>query len=147
MATSFICDMLRQKERLARSRRKGGAKGSVAILKESVHLGCVSQHSYPRKSTLCEPGMLGSKHTVKFSKGTWHQNKIRERNGSSRGIVQLCAFHERSPCAPKFEERSYEETLHKERCTRKAAWDLAKKTFTRSRIRTQLRFVFLVKQR
>ena len=30
--------------------KKGGAKGSVAILKESFQLGCVSQDSYPRKS-------------------------------------------------------------------------------------------------
>ena len=36
------------------------------------------------------------------------------------------APHERSPCAPKFGERSHEETLHQGRCARKAAWDLAK---------------------
>ena len=29
--------------------KKGGAKGSVAILKESTQMGCVSQDSYPRK--------------------------------------------------------------------------------------------------
>ena len=76
-----------------------------------------------------EPGTLGSKHTVKFSKGTWHQIKIRERKGPSRGIIQKCAPHERSPCAPKFGERSHEETLHQERCARKAAWDLAKNIY------------------
>ena len=58
---------------------------------------------------------------------TWHQIKNRERKGPSRGIIQKCAPHERSPCAPKFEERSHEETLHQERCARKAAWDFAKK--------------------
>ena len=31
--------------------KKGGAKRSVAILKESSQKGCVSQDSYPRKST------------------------------------------------------------------------------------------------
>ena len=30
--------------------KKGGAKGPVALLKESIQLGCVSQDSYPRKS-------------------------------------------------------------------------------------------------
>ena len=30
------------------------------------------------------------------------------------------------PCAPKFGERSHEETLHKERCARRVAWYLAK---------------------
>ena len=41
-------------------------KGSVAILKESIQLGCVSQDAYPTKSNLREPGMLGSKHAVKI---------------------------------------------------------------------------------
>ena len=55
---------------------KGGAKGSVAILKESTQLDYASQDSFPRKSSPREPGKLGSKHAVKFSKGTWHQKKI-----------------------------------------------------------------------
>ena len=42
MATNAISDMMRQKE---------GAKGLVAILKESTQMGCVSQDSHPRKST------------------------------------------------------------------------------------------------
>ena len=61
----------------------------------------------PRKSIF-----RGSKHAVQVSKGTWHLIKLRERNGPSRGIIQKCAPHERSPCAPKFGERSHEETLH-----------------------------------
>ena len=107
--------------------KKGGAKGSVAMLKESTHLGCASQDSVPRKSILREPGRLGSKHAVKFFEGTLEQIKIRERKGPSKAIIQKCEPHERSPCAPKFEEKSYEETLTHEQCARKAAWDLAKK--------------------
>ena len=42
--------------------------GSVAILKESIQLGGVSQDSNPRKFILREPGRLTLKHTVKFSK-------------------------------------------------------------------------------
>ena len=57
-------------EKPSKKSKKGGAKGSVALLKESTHLGCVSQDSYPRKSFLREEGKLGSKHAVKFSKGT-----------------------------------------------------------------------------
>ena len=106
--------------------KRGGAKGSVAILKESTQLGCVSRDSYPRKSFLCEPGKLGSKRAVKFSKSTRHQNKIRERMGPSRGIIQKCAPHWCNPCPPKFGESSHEETLHQEGCARKAAWDLSK---------------------
>ena len=54
-------------------------------------------------------------------------------------MIQKCAPHERGPCAPKFEERSHEETLHQEGCARRAAWALAK-ICTSSRIRTKLRF-------
>ena len=85
--------------------KKGGAKGSVAILQESLQLSSVSQDSYPRKSLQREPENLGSKHAVKFSQGTWHQMKTRERKGASRRIIKKCAPHERSPCAPKFGER------------------------------------------
>ena len=117
------------KEKPSKKSKKGGAKGSVALLKESRRLNCVSQDPHPRKSTLREEGKLGSNRTVKFSKGTWHQIKIRERNGPSRGIIQKCAPHERSPCAPKFEERSHEETLHQERSARGVAWNMAKNIY------------------
>ena len=109
--------------------KNGGVKQSVALLKESILLGCVSQDSHPRKSILRKEGKLGSKHAVKFSKGTWHQIKNRERKGPSRGIVQKCEPHERSPCVPKFEGRSQEETLHQERCARRVAWDSAKNIY------------------
>ena len=56
-------------EMSSKKSKKGGAKGSVAIMKESAQLGCVSQDSYPRKYILCGKGKLGSQ----FSKGTWHQ--------------------------------------------------------------------------
>ena len=45
-----------------------------------------------KKSKKCgtqrKVGKLGSNHTVKFSKGTWHHIKIRERKGPSRGVIQ-----------------------------------------------------------
>ena len=124
--------------------KKGGAKGPVAILKEFLQLGCASQDSYPRNSILREPGMLGSKHAVKFSKGTWHRIKIRERKGPSRGIIQKCAPHERRPCAPKFEDRSHEETLHPRKMHPQSSVGLGEKLFTSSRIRTKLRFFFFL---
>ena len=113
-------------EKPSKKSKKDGAKGSVAFLKESTQLGCVSQDSCPRRSSLREEGKLGSKRAVKFSKGTRHQIKIREREGPSRGTIQKCEPHERSLCAPKFEQRSHEETLHQERCARRVAWHLAK---------------------
>ena len=61
-------------------------------------------------------------------------------------MIQKCAPREHSPCAPNFEDRSHEETLHQERCARKTAgfW---RKIFRSSRIRTKLRFIFLVKSK
>ena len=44
-------------------------------------LDCVQEivrDSSPRKCILREEGKLGSNHTVKFSRGTWHHIKIRE---------------------------------------------------------------------
>ena len=59
-------------------------------------MGCVPQDSHPRKSILRKEGKLGSNHAVKFSKGTWHPIKNRERKGPSRGIIQKCEPHDRS---------------------------------------------------
>ena len=90
-------------EKPSKKSKKGGAKGSVAISKESIQVGCVSLDSYPRKFILREQERWGSKHTVKISKGTWHHIKIGEKKkGPSRGIIQKCAPHDRSPCAPTF---------------------------------------------
>ena len=95
-------------------------------LRYYIQLGCVYHYSNPRKSILWKDGKLGPKRTVKFSKGTWHHIKIRERKGPSRGVIQKCDPHERNPCAPRFEERTQDDTLHQERCARREAWDLAK---------------------
>ena len=108
--------------------KKSGVRGSVALLKESIQLGCVSQDYPPKKSILREVGKVGSNHAVTFSKGTWHHIKIR-RKGPSRGVIQKCELHERSPCAPKFEERTQNETLHQERCARRVTRDLAKSVY------------------
>ena len=55
------------------------------------------------------------------SQGSGNKRKIQKTRVKFHAVVP----HERSPCAPKFEERSREETLIQERCARKAAWDLA----------------------
>ena len=71
---------------------------------------------------------LGTVHAVKLSRSTWHHIKIRERKAPSRGTIQKCEPHERSPCAPEFEERSQED-LQQERCARGEAWNLAKNIY------------------
>ena len=55
--------------------------------------------------------------------------KIRERKGPSQGVAQKCEPRDRNPWAPKFEERTQEETLHQERCARRDAKDLANSVF------------------
>ena len=87
-------------------------------------MNCVSPDLHPRKSILRKEAKLGSNHTVKFSRSTWHHKK-KERKGPSRGVIQKCEPHERHPCAPQFDETKQEETLHQESCTR-VSWDLAK---------------------
>ena len=75
-------DMLRQKEKPSKESKKGGAEGSVAVLEESIQLGCVSQDSCPRKSFPREPGKLGSKHAVKFSQRHLVPYQNSRKNGS-----------------------------------------------------------------
>ena len=54
-------------------------KGSVALLKESIQLGCVSHDSHPTKSILRKEEKWGSKHTVKS-----HAGNVHVRNASCR---------------------------------------------------------------
>ena len=82
---------------------------------------CVSRNLSRREDILRKTGKLRSNCTVTFSKGTWHHIKIRERKGPSRGVIQKCEFHERSPCDPKFEEMTQDETLHQEQHVRGVA--------------------------
>ena len=92
-------------------------KGSLATLKESTQLGCVSQDSHPRKSITGRRN-IGIEVHRQILQRHLAPNQNSERKGPSRGIIQKCAPHERSPYAPKFRERSHEETSHRERCAR-----------------------------
>ena len=47
--------------------KKGGAKGSVAMLKELTQMNCISQDLHPKKSMLRKEGQLGSIHRMQFS--------------------------------------------------------------------------------
>ena len=101
----------------------------MALLKESIQLGCVSQDYPLQKSTLREIETLELNHTIKFTKGTWHHKDIRERKGPSQGVMQKFEPQGRKPCAQRFEERTQEEILQQERCAHRETWDLAKKVF------------------
>ena len=124
--------------------KKSGVKGSVALSKESIQVGCVSHHSYPRKSVLREEGKLGSNHAVKFSTGTWHHLKIRERKVHREAPFRSVNLMSATRAPPSLR------TGHKTKpCTKKDApaekhgtW---RKVPTNSKIRTKPRFTLLLK--
>ena len=62
---------------------------------------------------------------VKFTKAIARHTKIRDKNPS---LGNICPGepHQRSPNAPKFKDRSQEETEWQELGAREAAWKLAK---------------------
>ena len=62
---------------------------------------------------------------VKFIKAVLRHADVRDQNPS---LGKICTGepHQRNPNAPKFEDRSQEETEWQERCAREAAWKLAK---------------------
>ena len=131
------------REKPSKKSKKESTQGAVSILKEKKVQGCASQNSDPKKSIMRKAGQtrLGASagHTIKFSERTWYQIQMRERKGPSQGVIQKGELHERNPCAPRFEERTLEETSRQEECARRAAWDLAKKILC-SRPRTKATF-------
>ena len=80
------------------------------------------QIDFTRKRTK----VLRPARAVQFSKDTMRHKINRESKGPSLGVTQRTSPHERSPYAPKFEDRSQEETERQERCARGDAWRMAK---------------------
>ena len=92
-------------------------------------LGCVFQDMTPPKSILRKStDMQRPIQRVKFTKAIARHTKIRDQN-PSLGYICPGEPHQRSPNAPKFEDRSPEETEWQEQGAREAAWKLAKSVF------------------
>ena len=90
------------------------------------HLGCVFQDMKQPKSILRKSSdMQKPIQRVKFTKAVLHHANNRDQN-PSLGYICLGVPHQRSPNAPKFEDRSQEETEWQEQGAREAAWKLAK---------------------
>ena len=93
---------------------------------DARQLGCAFQDKTPPKSILRKStDMQRPIQRVKFTKAIAFHTKIRDQN-PSLGYICPGEPHQRSPNAPKFEDRSQEETEWQERCAREAAWKLAK---------------------
>ena len=91
-------------------------------------LGCVFQNMEPPKSSSIlrkSSDIRKPIRCVKFTKAVARRADIRDRN-PSLGFFCPSEPHQRSPNAPKFEDRSQEETEWQEQGAREAAWKLAK---------------------
>ena len=112
-----------------RSDKKLGRNSSKRQLSDARQLGCVFQDMTPPKSILRKStDMQRPIQRVKFAKAIARHTKIRHQN-PSLGYICPGEPHERSPNAPKFEDRSREETEWQELGAREAAWKLAKNVF------------------
>ena len=109
-----------------RSDKKLGQNSSKRQSSNARQLGCVFQDTTPPKSILRKcTDMPKPVQRVKFTKAGARHTKIRDQN-PSLGCICPGEPHERSPNAPKFEDRSLEETEWQEQGAREAAWKLAK---------------------
>ena len=89
-------------------------------------LGCVFHDMKPPKSILRKSSdMQKPIQRVKFTEAIARHTKIRDQN-PSLGYICPGEPHQRSPNAPKLEDRSQEETEWQELGAREAAWRLAK---------------------
>ena len=95
----------------------------------ALQLGCVFHDMKPPKSILRKSSdMQKPIQRVKFTKAFARHTKIRDQN-PSLGLIRPGEPHQRSSNAPKFEDRSQEETEWQEQGAREAAWKLAKNVF------------------
>ena len=125
--------------------KKNGGKSAVALLKQSEHyyrtgrlvvnvyssntrqLGCVFQDLEPPKSSSILRKCSDIRKPIRcvnFTKAVARHADIRDEN-PSLGFFCPGDPHQRSPNAPKFEDRSQEETEWQEQGAREAAWKLA----------------------
>ena len=108
---------------------KLGQISSKRQFSDARQLGCVFQDMTPPKSILRKStDMPKPIQRVKFTKAIALHTKIRDQN-PSLGYICPGEPHERSPNAPKFEDRSQEETEWQEQGAREAAGKLAKNVF------------------
>ena len=115
-------------EQPSKRSQKNGVKSAVALLKITRQLGCVSQDmERPKSSSILRKSSNIRKpiRCVQFTKAVLRHANIRDQN-PSLGMICPGDLHQRNPNAPKFEDRSQEETEWQERCACEAAWKMAR---------------------
>ena len=97
-------------------------------MKSARQVGCVCQDMEPPKSSSIfrkSSNIRKPIRCVRFTKAVLRHGNVRDQN-PSLGFICPGEPHERSPNAPKFEDRSQEETEWQEQGFREAARRLAK---------------------
>ena len=114
---------------MRKSDKKLGQNSSKRQTSDARQLGCVFHDVSPPKSVLWKStDMPRPIQRVKFTKAIARHTKIRDQN-PSHGYICPGEPHQRSPHAPKAEDRSLEETEWQEQGAREAPWKLAKNVF------------------
>ena len=112
-----------------RDTRRAQGHGKVVCNSSSTRqLGGVFQDMEPPKSSSIlrkSSDILKPIRCVQFTKAVLRHAKIRDQN-PSLGMICPGERHQRSPNAPKFEDRSQEETEWQKQGAREAEWKLAK---------------------
>ena len=138
--------------------KKNGDKSAVAVLKKhelydrtvrpvvydssnTRQFNCVFQDMEPPKSSSILRNSLDIRkpiRCVRFTKAVARHADIRDQNPS---LGRICPGepHQRNPNAPKFEDRSQEETEWQEQGAREAAWRLAQVFFFKKKLRRKLK--------
>ena len=102
-------------------RADGGQNSSKRQSSDARQLGCVFQDMTPPKSILRKSDDMPKPiQRVKYTKAIARHTKIRDQN-PSLGCICPDAPHQRSPNAPKLEDRSREETEWQEQGAHEAA--------------------------
>ena len=163
---SALMHIARLMNSLAKRSKKNGDKSAVATLKKhelyyrtvkpvvcrdtrhgpvmynssnTRQLGCVFQDMEPPKfSSILRKSsdMQEPIQRVRFTKAVARHAKNRDQN-HSLGMICPGEPHQLSPNAPKFEDRSQEETEWQEQGAREAAWKLANKSVLKLKEKTK----------
>ena len=115
-------------EQPSKRSKKNGDRIAVAVLKNTRQLVCVSQDMEPPKSSSIlgkSSNILKPIRCVRFTEAVLRHANIRDQK-QSLGTICPGDLHQRNPNAPKFEDRSQEETEWQEQGARDASWRLAK---------------------
>ena len=115
-------------EQPTKKSKNNGDKIAVSILKNTRQFGCVFQDmEHPKCSSILRKSsnILKPIRCVQFTKAVLRHANTRDQK-PSLGKICPCDPHQRKPNAPKFEDRSQEETERQERDASEAAWKMAR---------------------